>query len=96
MENVYPSIKYALVEKAVDHFSKNMNTDENTTIKKCLEMLKFAMSSNILTFRGKYYEYNGEVPIEKRDLTIGGFESAWLADLTMAFFIKIKHGERPF
>ena len=56
-ENMYPSIKYALIEKAVDYFRKNLNTDESTTIKKCLEILKFAMSSNIIAFRGKYYKY---------------------------------------
>ena len=53
---MYPSIKYANVEKAVNFFSKNLSTDESTTIKKYLEMLKFTMSSNILTFRGKHYE----------------------------------------
>ena len=32
-ENMYPSIKYALVEEAIDYFSKKLNTDENTEIK---------------------------------------------------------------
>ena len=30
---MYPSIKYALVEEAVDYFSKNLNTDESTEMK---------------------------------------------------------------
>ena len=73
--NMYPSIKYALVEKAVGCFSATLSIDESTTIKKCLKMIKFAMSSNTLTFRGKYYKYNGSVEVNKRGLTIGGFES---------------------
>ena len=85
---MYPSIEYALVEKAVKFFSADLNTDESTTIKKCLEILKFATSSNILTFRGKYYEYDGAVAINERDLTIGVFRSAWLADLAMAFLLE--------
>ncbi len=51
-ESMYPSIKYELVEKAVEFFSADLSIDASTTIKKCLEMIKFAMSSNILTFRG--------------------------------------------
>ena len=51
-------------------------------------MVRFAMSSNILTFQGKYYEYDGYVTVNKRVLTIGGYESTWLADLTMAFLLE--------
>jgi hypothetical protein len=43
-------------------------------------------------FRGKYYEYNGingDVDPDERALTIGGFESAWLADLVAAFLLEV-------
>ena len=33
-KNMYPSTKYALVEKVVIFFSANLNTDESRTIKK--------------------------------------------------------------
>ena len=56
----------------------------------------FAMSSNILKFRGKYYKYDGAVPINEGGLAIGGFEFAWLVDLTMAFLHEKKHGKREF
>ena len=46
-------------------------------------MIKFTMRSNILTFRGKYYEYDGSVKINKRGLNIGGFEFSWLVDLAI-------------
>ena len=75
-ENIYPSIKYTLVEKTVDYFAATLSIDESTKIKKYLELIKFATSSNILTFRGKYYKYNRAVKIHKRGLTIEGFESA--------------------
>ena len=54
------------------------------------------MSSNILKFRGKYYKYDGAVPINEGGLAIGGFEFAWLVDLTMAFLHEKKHGKREF
>ena len=73
--NMYPSIKHALVEKAVDYFIATLNIDESTTIKERLEMIKFAMSSNILNFRGNHYEYDGAVEINEMHFTMGGFES---------------------
>ena len=45
-----------------------------------------------LQFEDKYYEYYGGVDVEERGLTIGGFESAWLADLVVAFlFESLEH-----
>jgi len=35
----------------------------------------------------KYYEYNGDRDPEERGLTIGGYESAWLADLVGAYIL---------
>ena len=46
------------------------------------------MSSNILTFRGKYYKYNEAVQINKTGLTIGSFESVWITDLAMSFILE--------
>jgi hypothetical protein len=43
--------------------------------------------SNILitTFEDKHFEYDGEKNTDGKDLTIGGYESAWLADLVAAY-----------
>ena len=46
------------------------------------------MSSNILTFRGKYYKYNEAVQINKTGLTIGSFESGWITDFAMSFILE--------
>jgi hypothetical protein len=48
-------------------------------------MIKFGMGNTLLTFVDKYYEYSGDLDIEDRGLTIGRYESAWLADLCMAY-----------
>ena len=41
----------------------------------------------MITFAGKYYEYGGS-DIESKGLTIGGYESAFLADLVAAFILE--------
>ena len=51
-------------------------------------MIGFGMKNTLVSFVNKYYEYGGDMESEKRGLTIGGFESAWLADLVAAFILK--------
>ena len=46
------------------------------------------MSSTLLTFMDEYYEYDGDLDPEEKGLTIGGYESAWLADLVGAFVLE--------
>ena len=46
------------------------------------------MSNTLITFVDKYYEYGGDIEGEKRGLTIGGFESTWLADLVAAYILE--------
>ena len=38
-------------------------------------------------FCGVYYEYDGDKEIDEKGLTIGGYESAWLADLVGAYIL---------
>jgi hypothetical protein len=45
------------------------------------------MSNSLLSIEGKYYLYDGDKSVEERGLTIGGYESAWLADLAIAFIL---------
>ncbi len=87
-EAYYPSIKFKLVRKAVRYFSRHLTDDNKEIIEDCLEMIKFGMSSTLLTFIDKYYEYDGELlDPEEKGLTIGGYESAWLADLVGAYVL---------
>jgi hypothetical protein len=51
-------------------------------------MIAFGMGNTLLTFVDKYYEYDGERDIMDKGLTIGGYESAWLADLVAAFVLE--------
>jgi hypothetical protein len=64
--------------------------DENKVdkINKCLDLIKFGMNTTLIQFCGVYYLYDGDKEVEDRGLTIGGYESAWLADLGMAFLLE--------
>jgi len=86
---MYPSIQSGMVERAVHYFLAKANRElphrDKQIVKKCLEFIKFGRGNTVLTFSDKYYEYNGDVDTEQRCLTIGGFESAWLADVVVAY-----------
>jgi hypothetical protein len=50
------------------------------------------MGNTIVSFLDKYYEYGVDLDPERRGLTIGGFESAFLADLEASYiFDKLKY-----
>ena len=85
---MYPSIQFLLVKKTVRHFGKNLSTADTSKIEKCLKMIRFGMKNTLVTFIDKYYEYGGETTGEKRGLTIGGYESAWLADLVASCILE--------
>jgi len=86
-ENFYPSVRLKLVRNAVNHFSENLPEEDQITIEHCLDLIKFGMQSTLLTFVDKYYEYDGDKDPEEKGLTIGGYESAWLADLVGAYIL---------
>jgi hypothetical protein len=46
------------------------------------------MGNTLITFEDKYFEYDGDRDVNDKGLTIGGYESAWLADLVVAFVLK--------
>ena len=48
-------------------------------------MTKFGMCNTLITFIDKYYKYGGFENINERGLTIGGYKSAWLADLVASY-----------
>ena len=45
------------------------------------------MGNTLLTFIDKYYEYEGLNDTNERDLTIGVYKSAWLADLVASYLL---------
>ena len=86
---MYPSVKYQLIERAVQYFARDLDSLSYSKVLACLEFIKFGMGHTFLTFGDKYYEYTaGERNMADRGLTIGGYESAWLADLAMSFLLE--------
>ena len=69
-------------------YAHNLSPEAREMIRNCLQLIKFGMSATLLTFRDKYYEYGGGEEAKNRGLTIGGYESAWLADLAMAYVLE--------
>ena len=84
---MHPSVKCKLVREAVNFFARDFPEEEKKKIKNCLEMIKFGMGNTLLTFVDKHYEHGGDEEVEERGLTIGGYESAWLAVPVYGFVI---------
>jgi len=80
-ENFCPSVRLKLVRKAVHHLSKNQPEEDQISIEHCLDLIKFGMQSTLLAFVDKCCEHDVDRDPEEKGLTIGGCESAWLADL---------------
>jgi len=82
----YTSIRYKLVKKAIEYFSRDLSPEDKATIEIGLSMIQKGMNSTYLSFKDKYYQYDGnhEDPDEK-GLTIGGYESATLSDVVGSY-----------
>ena len=57
-----------------------------------LRLIGFGMSSTLLNFQHKYYEY-GEEGLETKGLEIGGYESELLADLLASYLSEITNSQ---
>jgi hypothetical protein len=87
IEAMYPSIKFKNVQNAVEYFSSGLSERDMDTVNECLELIQFGMENTILTFKDQYCIYDGDQPLDKKGLTIGGYESGWLADLVAAHIL---------
>ena len=88
--NMYPSIKHKLIRKAINHFCMDrLNEEEEVVIAAALEMQQFSMGNTIVTFRDKFYEYGVNADPMERGLTIGGYDSAWLADMVAGYLLEL-------
>ena len=93
--NMYPSIKIATIRKEVIYLARKLTKETKKTINLFLELIHFRMSSTLISFNGEYYEYHGGER-EEQGLSIGGYESALLADLVASeLFEKSKAKFRP-
>lgn len=82
------SIKFLLVKKAVRYYAKDLSEEDKSKIKCFLQMIRFGMKNIRVTFINKYCKYEGDINGENKGLTIGGFESVWLADLVASYILK--------
>ena len=70
---MHPSIKLLLVRKEISYFTRNSPNNQKSTIKLCLKLIAFGVSSTLLKFGDKYFGY-GEKVIETKIPEIGGYE----------------------
>jgi hypothetical protein len=78
----------SVVETTTNYFSKNLPMKEILMIREYLKLIHFGMGNTLITFEEKYYEYDDDHDVNNKGLTIGGYESAWLADLVAAFVLE--------
>ena len=91
---MYPSIKLATIKKAVRYFARTLIRENKKTINLCLDLIQFGMSSTLISFDGEYYEYHG-VEREEKGLVIGGYESAFLAELVASYLFEKSYADLP-
>ena len=84
---MYPLITFKMVKKEIFFNANGLSKKDNDTIVDCLTMIEFGMGNALITFIDKYYKYGGLDYKENRGLTIGGYESAWLADLVASYVL---------
>lgn len=87
--DMYPSIQHKLIRKSIEHYSRNLSEEEHTIINAALEMQQFSMGNTLVMFRDKYYEYGTADDPFERSLTIGGYDSAWMADLVGGYIFDL-------
>ena len=87
-KKMYPSVKFEMIERAVNLFLADTSHDGKKSAKQCLDMFKFGMDNTFVTFEDQYYIYGGFLTVEEKGPTIGGFESAFFADLVAAYILE--------
>ena len=75
------------MKKEISYFTKNLPKSHKYTVKLCLKLVAFGMSSTLLIFEEKYFEYR-EKGTETKGLAIGGYVLAFLADLVISYLFK--------
>ena len=67
--------------------ARTLTTATKKIINLCLDLIHFVMSSILIYFDGKYYEYHGGEK-EEQGLVISGYESALLTDLVASYLFE--------
>ena len=92
VQSMYPSCRHSYIKKAILHFSKDFSADDKEKVLKYWDTCKFGMRHVLLRHRDEYFEFRGcDATGDDPGLAIGSYESAFFADLTMAYlFEKLK------
>jgi len=69
---MYPSVRFSIIKKAVKYYTLNLPTEEKEKVRNCLDMIEIGMASCLITFDGKYFEYQDERDKNDKGLAIGG------------------------
>ena len=88
IKKMYPPVRFSIIKKAITYYTSNLNPQEKKMIHNCLRMINFGMASCLITFNGKYFEYQGKGNNNNKGLAIGGYESAFLADLVASYLLE--------
>ena len=56
--NMYPSIKISKIRKSVRLFARKLTAETKKTTKPFLEIIRFGMSSTLISIDREYYEYH--------------------------------------
>jgi len=90
-EDFYPLVRLKQARKAVNHFSKKIQAEDQINIGHHLDQINVGRQSLLLTFMDKCYEHNVTRSPEEKWLTFVGYKSVWPADLTFT----LKHVSKP-
>ena len=52
-EKMYPSIKFEMINKAVEYFMQEISEEEKKRVQSCLKMIKYGMSTTFIHFKNK-------------------------------------------
>ena len=81
---MFSSIKLALVKKSISLFTRNLRKSQQSTVQLCLKLIAFGTSSTLVAFGEKYFDYC-EKGIRTKVLAIGGYKSAFIAELVASY-----------
>merc|ERR1719445_2099399 len=82
----YPLVKVSIIKKAVAFYSKGINDEDDIRrIEAAFELVFFSMRSCIVTFNSKYFEFGRVEDYDNKGLPIGGYASAFFADLIATY-----------
>jgi hypothetical protein len=76
VESFYPSVTHNLVQITINCFGKTLQMKDKLMIRECLKLIHFGMGNTLITFEDKCFEHDGDRKVNKKGLTISGYESA--------------------